>query len=269
MASANEVGDSAVDQKAKRDPSSGTFSDGEIDLTITRKPAPVDSETLATSEISPLSGLAGVDLEQSDNDSLRSRALSATVSIGGSDMPDDSLDFPDSGSALTEMDDISMFMTDTVNYKPPQPQAFLDWKVRQGHRYGLKVDHSESKENELPALMTTQPREQFQVHTNVVNQKRIKKTKSVFGNLLLEEGGRDRGASWATMKDKKNVSGNMFMKNDGTPIEGRRKVLAATGSLANLKKNNTVKENPFLKSDSSGKKSKKRRPRKVKRGPGH
>ena len=95
----------------------------------------------------------------------------------------------------------------------------------------------------------------------MVNQKRIKKTKSVFGNLLLEEG-RDRGASWAKMKDKKNVSGNMFMKSDGTPIEGRRKVLTSNASLANLKKSGTVKDNPFLKSDSSGKKSKKRRPRK-------
>jgi hypothetical protein len=265
MASANEVGDSVniANQEAKREPYQATLSNGEYDLKITRKPVPVDSEILATSEISALSGPL-VDFEQSDIDSPRSRALSGTLSMGGSDMPDDSLDFPDSGSAITEMDDLSMFMADTVNYnpRPPQPQAFLDWKVRQGHRYGLKVDLSESKENELPeAVISTQTREQFQVHTNVVNQKRIKKTKSVFGNLLLEEG-RERGASWAKMKDKKNVSGNMFMKSDGTPIEGRRKVLTSNASLANLKKSGTVKDNPFLKSDSSGKKSKKRRPRK-------
>jgi len=210
----------------------------------------------AESEISALSGPGAdfsVDME------LRERTLSGCPSIGGETFPEDS-DTHNMESLSMESDEVEeesesdqlLFPLDslrTFHPKPPQPQAFLDWKTRQGYLYGLRVQKEEMKENQLPALIPVASREQFQVQTSVVagSRRRIKTSTSISAVAFVDSG-RSRVTSFATLKDKANVTGNMFTQNDGTLIESQRKVLASKASFQNLP-SGTVKQNPFLKND--------------------
>jgi len=191
--------------------------------------------------------------------SAASVIFNPSPSFGGDFFPDEeanirlSIEGDDSDDLFPSA---SMTSLESVKHdeRPPQPEAFLDWKRRRGHLFGLKFEKKVVKKELQEKLITPRRREEYQVVTNVSQKRKIKTSTSItFEEAPISR----RSGSISIMKSKKKVTGNRFMLKDGSLIQSKKRVLRSGSSMSNLC--GVVKHNPFLQNDGKAPSSKKRR----------
>jgi len=178
-------------------------------------------------------------------------------SFGGDFFPDEEANIPlsiegDDSDELFPSASITSLGT-PKNDRPPQPDAYLDWKRRRGHLFGLKFDKKYVKKEVKETPLTPLRREEYQVVTNVSHKRRIKTSTSI---ILEEAPISRRQGSISMMKSQKKVTGNRFLLKDGSLIKSKKQIVRSGSSMSGLC--GVVKHNPFLTNDG-GKSSKKRR----------
>lgn len=189
--------------------------------------------------------------------SAASVIFNPSPSIGGDFFPDEEANIPLSieGDDSDELFPSATSLSSLDDERPPQPEAFLDWKRRRGHLFGLKFNKTFVKKELAEKPLAPRRREEYQVVTNVSQQRRIKTSTSI---VLEDAPINRRSGSISIMKAKKKVTGNMFLVKDGSLIQSKKQILRSGSSMSGLC--GVVKHNPFLQNDGKAQAPKKRRP---------
>jgi len=152
-------------------------------------------------------------------------------SFGGDFFPDEEANIPlsiegDDSDELFPSASITSLGT-PKNDRPPQPDAYLDWKRRRGHLFGLKFDKKYVKKEVKETPLTPLRREEYQVDGSLIkSKKQIVRSGSSMSGLcgvvkhnpfLTNDGGKSSKKRRSTRRRKKKRVRRRMTRDEALP----------------------------------------------------